>query len=409
MRCPQCGARETRVIDSRDLDDSATIRRRELRRVAERLLRPRGPAGRIPLTQDGKPTTRSDFNASVSGYIKAIWNGTATGAGAGKMTGPDASGYYTITLTGVQIPQTATMLTGGLGYTYALASTLALVSTPPLVQTNLVDFPWIPHKAADGTFDGTAQGGLSVPAPNVWKVATGYTGRRSIVDNAKCKNCHAALGVSPTFHAGQRNDGPTCSFCHNPNRTSSGWSAGSKYFIHAIHAGRQRVVPFTWHAAQASSSFDDVEFPGTLNGCTTCHAPNTYDFTNTTNLDAIPGMELTTVASGKLDPNPLTNSTYYTLSPYVSADGLTDYGAGFSYDAAKNVTTEAAGTTLVMSPITGACAACHDTTTAINHMKANGGQFYAPRSTVLSLNPSQEQCLICHGPGRTAAIGVVHQ
>jgi transcriptional repressor NrdR len=28
MRCPQCGARETRVVDSRDLDDAATIRRR---------------------------------------------------------------------------------------------------------------------------------------------------------------------------------------------------------------------------------------------------------------------------------------------------------------------------------------------------------------------------------------------
>ncbi len=28
MRCPQCGERETRVIDSRDLDESATIRRR---------------------------------------------------------------------------------------------------------------------------------------------------------------------------------------------------------------------------------------------------------------------------------------------------------------------------------------------------------------------------------------------
>jgi transcriptional repressor NrdR len=28
MRCPQCGARDTRVVDSRDLDDSATIRRR---------------------------------------------------------------------------------------------------------------------------------------------------------------------------------------------------------------------------------------------------------------------------------------------------------------------------------------------------------------------------------------------
>ena len=28
MRCPQCGAREPRVVDSRDLDDSTTIRRR---------------------------------------------------------------------------------------------------------------------------------------------------------------------------------------------------------------------------------------------------------------------------------------------------------------------------------------------------------------------------------------------
>jgi len=348
--------------------------------------------------EDGN-LTPSDFNASVSGYIKKIWDGSATGSGAGKMTGPDASGYYTITLTGVQIPQTAKMLTGGLGYTYALSS------TPPLVQTNLSDFPWIPRSPADGT----AQGGLSVPAPNVWKVATGYTGRRSIVENAKCKNCHGALGVSPTFHAGQRNDGPTCSFCHNPNRTSSGWSAGSKYFIHAIHAGRQRTVPFTWHAAQAGAGFDEVEFPGTLNGCTTCHAPNTYDFTNTTNFGAIPSMELTTVATGKYDSNPLTNSTYYTLSPYITADGVTDYGAGFSYNAATNVTTQAAGTTLVLSPITGACAACHDSTTAINHMKANGGQFYSPRQTVLSLGPSQEQCMICHGPGRTAAIGVVHQ
>ena len=28
MRCPVCGERDTRVVDSRDLDDSATIRRR---------------------------------------------------------------------------------------------------------------------------------------------------------------------------------------------------------------------------------------------------------------------------------------------------------------------------------------------------------------------------------------------
>ena len=28
MRCPQCGARDTRVVDSRDLEEAATIRRR---------------------------------------------------------------------------------------------------------------------------------------------------------------------------------------------------------------------------------------------------------------------------------------------------------------------------------------------------------------------------------------------
>jgi OmcA/MtrC family decaheme c-type cytochrome len=340
--------------------------------------------------QDSNPTP-SDFNAAVSGYLKKIWNGTATGAGAGTLTGPDGSGFYTLKLTGVQIPANATMLTGGIGYTYALTS------TPPLVQTGVADYP----VTATG-------GGIAVPAPNVWKVATGYTGRRAIVDNAKCKACHGTLGVAPNFHAGERNDGPTCSFCHNPNRTSSGWSAGSKYFIHAIHAGRKRVVNFTWHAKAAGPGYDEVEFPGTLNACTTCHVPNTFDFTNAPNLAAVPNMELTTVAAGKYDTNPLTNSTYYTVSPYVVADGVTDYGAAFSYNATTDVTVQAAASTLVLSPITGACSSCHDSTIAINHMKGNGGQFYSTRGSALAQGAT-EQCLICHGPGRVAAIGQVHQ
>jgi OmcA/MtrC family decaheme c-type cytochrome len=348
--------------------------------------------------QDGNARP-SDFNASASGYLKNIWNGTATGTGAGLLTGPDATGYYTVKLTGVQVPSTATMLTGGLGYTYSLSS------APPLVQTNVPGYPWTPNMPADGK----AQGGLSVPAPNVWRTATGYTARRAIVDNAKCKSCHGTLGVTPTFHAGQRNDGPTCSFCHTPNRASSGWSASSKYFIHAIHAGRKRVVPFTWHAVQAGPGYGEVEFPGTLNSCATCHVDNTSDFTAQTNLIAVAGMELTTVATGRYDSNPLTNSTYYTLSPYVVADNVTDYGNAFAYNAATNVTTEAAGTTLVLSPVTGACAACHDSNAAVSHMRANGGHFYSPRSTALAAVATPEQCLLCHGPGRTAAIGTVHQ
>jgi OmcA/MtrC family decaheme c-type cytochrome len=348
--------------------------------------------------QDGK-SAPSDFNASASGYIKKIWNGSATGAGAGTLVGPDGSGYYKFTLTGVQIPAAATMVTGGIGYTYSLAS------APPLVQTGVVGYPWVPKQPADGTF----QGGLSVPAPNVWKVAAGYTGRRAIVDNAKCNKCHGALGVTPSFHAGERNDGPTCSFCHTPNKTSAGWAAGSKYFIHAIHGARKRTVSFTWHAASMGSGFEEIEFPGTLNTCTTCHVPNTFDFTDPKNLAAISVEQLSTVATGKYDANPLVESTYYTISPYVTADGVFDYGNGFSYSPVSNATTEAAGTTLVLSAMTGACSACHDSQGAIDHMRQNGGQFYAQRSTALAPGAPPEQCLICHGPGRIAAIGAVHQ
>src|SRR6185503_935856 len=104
------------------------------------------------------------------------------------------------------------------------------------------------------------------------------------------------------------------------NRTSAGWAAGSKYFIHAIHAGRKRTVNYTWHATAVGPGYDEIEFPGTLNTCTTCHVPNTYDFTSATNLSALANEPLTTAATGTLDPNPLTNSTYYTVSPYVTAN-----------------------------------------------------------------------------------------
>jgi len=97
------------------------------------------------------------------------------------------------------------------------------------------------------------------------------------------------------------------------------------------------------------------------------------------------------------------------VSPYVVADGVTNYGTPFSYSSATGTATQAAGSTLVLTPMTAACAACHDSSTALDHMKANGGRFYAPRSTVLAPGAPQEQCLICHGPGRTAAIGIVHQ
>ena len=331
--------------------------------------------------QDGI-TAPADFNKAGSVYIKNAWKGTGA-----TLTFDSATGYYTLHAPGITIPSTGVMLTGGLGYSYGLTL------TAPLVQTNLGTYPWV----QDVANPSKAQGGLSVPAANLWKVATGYTGRRAIVDNAKCKNCHGTLGVTPSFHAGQRNDGPTCSFCHNPGRSSSGWAAGSKFFIHAIHAGRKRTVDFTWHAQEAGPGYDEIEFPGTLNACATCHVPGTYDYEIAGNLASLANQQLSTVATGTLISDPDVSSTYYTVSPYINSG--TNYG------------TSGADENLVISPVTGACSACHDSTIAINHMKANGGQFYATRGSlkVAGVVQQTEQCLICHGPGRIAAIGDVHQ
>ncbi len=335
--------------------------------------------------QDGIATP-ADYNVTAGGYIKNIWKGTATGTGAGILDISSAP-TYTITLTGVQVAPDATMLTGGVGYTYSLSS------APPLTQTTGYTFS-DPNLVTACTFSqtnastGIGVGGLIVPAPDKSMAAAGYTARRSAVDTAKCNACHGHLGANPSFHAGQRNDAPTCSFCHNPNRTSSGWSANSKDIMHAIHASAKREVPFTWHAVSATENFSEITYPLSGDGsdllkkCDACHVTGYYDYSNsayTSNNGALVKNGLFSyVATGTLASS---STSSFAFSPYVTLD--TNYGSGFSYNAATGVTTPAAGTTLVTSPITAACSACHDSTIAQDHMKANGGAIYKPRSTAI--------------------------
>lgn len=339
----------------------------------------------------------SDFNATASSYLRSLWNGTASGTARGTLTGPDADGYYTATLTGVTIPDTAVMLTGGLGYSYALANTL------PLTQTNVPGYPTAPATATTGLTAGMPNriGGLIVIAPNVQRVAAGYAGRRAIVEDARCNKCHQELGTftEDAFHGGQRNDGSTCAWCHTPNRTSAGWSADSTYFVHAIHGGAKRTVAFNWHAASPTENFSGVGFPGVLKDCETCHVPGSYDY-SATSAAAIASRLPRAVATGTLAG---TSASAYTYSPYITPDLA--YGAGFSFNAGTGATTAAAGTTLVISPYTAPCAACHDSTLARAHMQTNGGSFYAPRSAATA---TLEQCSVCHGPGRVADIKAVH-
>ncbi len=391
----------------------------------------------------------ADFNATANSYVRSLWNGTASGAGKGTLTGPDTDGYYTATLTGVTIPTSAKMLTGGVGYSYSVTSTL------PLTQTNLGNYPVAAATATTGLTAGMPNmiGGLIVIAPDAKKVASGYTGRRQIVEDARCNKCHQELGAftADAFHGGQRNDGESCAFCHRPNQTSSGWSADSTSYIHSIHAGNKRTEPFTWHSEAVDESFADVKFPGVLKNCEGCHIRGGYDFSSSAAQSALPNRLYRTVATGIFPADGATipgwklNNTVnslataciagtasvgtplsaYGLSPYVAqstAAATANYGIGFSFNTGITSTNActpdgtfytilpgesvaAAGTTLVNSPIATACFACHDSSLARTHMEENGASIYVARSTALA---TQETCMICHAPGHVADIKVMH-
>jgi len=148
--------------------------------------------------------------------------------------------------------------------------------------------------------------------------------------------------------------------------------------------------------------------------CETCHLPGTYDFSSTTNgsngnasASVIQNRLYRTVGTGKYNgtasnPNPV---AVFSISPYVIADNVMDYGTGFGYNAGTAVATPAAGTTLVISPITTVCFSCHDSTLARAHIESNGGSIYAPRTAALA---KTETCMVCHDVGRIADIKVMH-
>ena len=177
--------------------------------------------------------------------------------------------------------------------------------------------------------------------------------------------------------------------------------------------------------SSTTDSFADIGYPGILSNCQACHLPGTYDFSATASASAVPNRLYRTVATGKYNGTSSASAlSIFSLSPYVIADNVTDYGTGFSFNAAtaSQVTTPAAATTLVISPITTACFACHDDALATAHMTSNGGQIYAPRGTLATAgvpgsgsgalgavsNGNGEACLVCHGPGKVADIKAVH-
>jgi len=356
--------------------------------------------------QDGI-TTPADFNVYVNQSIVGVWNGSVTG-GTATLTGPDASGFYTLTLVNRVIPANASLLTGALGYA-------------AMYQTNVAGY----ERTCPPSGAANCSNGLNVTAQDVSKTATGYTARRITAETERCNNCHAKLGLfaETVFHSGQRNDPKMCAMCHNPNRTSSGWSADSTAFVHAIHGSSKRVVPYNWHSivtdangvslpsstvltgTEIVSTFAEVGFPGNLRNCLNCHAEGGYNFEG--GLAQVPNRLHRTTAAGTMAAANTVGSL--SLSPYVTA-GAT-YGT--VYNSSTNVPGGLEAESLVNSPIANACFGCHDGQTSADpslsvkaHIESNGGgSIYLTRATALA---RQESCLLCHGPTQVVPIKGAH-
>ena len=291
--------------------------------------------------------------------------------------------------------------------------TLTKLSALPASATGTGRVGFEGHVAADFTtptvFDD------EVPVTSVVKdfVITGtLTPRRQVVDIAKCDNCHDFLSL----HGGNRNDEPAlCVICHNPNATDIGRrplptdttvlpttdgkveeAIDFKTLIHGIHAGAQTnfdgseahgfretgLVVWGFPGAPCDAfggppsnscehDFSHVRFPGILQDCDTCHLPGTYELEGVWEYPTTNGILSTTI------------------STLVNTDPADD---------------------LNISPTAAVCSSCHDSLLARSHMTVPGSALFGETQQDISIAAgiTPETCALCHGPGRSSDVEVVH-
>ncbi|OIQ78670.1 doubled CXXCH motif (paired_CXXCH_1) [mine drainage metagenome] len=367
-------------------------------------------AGAVPVTGfTGGPSINIAYATGQDGIAApADWNSghdaaTLTdlwaGANGNSLTGPDATNTYTATIASssvgkyssahsLALPTDAKMVTAMMAGAFTDANANVLPGTPAMVA------------ASGNTPDGK---------PNV--------ARRVIFKEAKCNSCHDRLGTAPNFHGGNYSIA-MCAACHTPNQGgSTGWSASFRVWVHGIHSASKRTVPFTWHAVSKTDNYSQLNYPGVVRDCQQCHEAGTYDFSASQYTDALVGSMLDVQATTSiLNPASTTNYVFPQAAPVgsgqyaygIAVDNTTSYGTGNSIDPAtgKIVAQTNQGLNLVTSPITAVCSSCHDSASAISHFAANNGSFYQPRSVAVT---KTESCLVCHGPGKVAAIADVHK
>lgn len=309
------------------------------------------------------------FSGGARLVVEVAWTNldiSNTGSGSGSATGAPAQ------------PLGLNVLTGGVANgdgTFTVTSTTAIPA----------------GVAGSGTaaLEGRARvAGLSVPVAGVsrsFAITDGLAvDRRQIVTLSRCNDCHQSLSL----HGANRTDNiELCVTCHNPDSTdlaarvrggadSSTAPDGKdeetiefKTLVHAVHAGNSRENGFTVYGFFGEPhEYGSVVYPGRLANCEGCHRPGTY----------------------------------YPVGAFALAM-TADSGADLDdpYDDI-NITPNAAS-----------CWGCHDRAAAVAHMEANGGAFDAMQTAAGTLISGSrgtviETCDVCHGPGRSADVKVLH-
>jgi OmcA/MtrC family decaheme c-type cytochrome len=215
-------------------------------------------------------------------------------------------------------------------------------------------------------FEGRVSSGLgNLGVPNAHKFfaitdsPSDPTPRRMSVDMALCNDCHDSLSQ----HGARNTDAiEACQVCHNANAAGSrsGLPMDMKHFLHRKHA------------------VDDIRYPQPTSNCVGCHTDDGY-YPVASDSGVLP----TSTNRGAESDDPFDN------------DRITANSA--------------------------ACGVCHSSNDARVHMEQNGGSFDAclqPDGSVFRKVDScgggtmgeliEESCTVCHGPGRTSDVKLVH-
>jgi OmcA/MtrC family decaheme c-type cytochrome len=179
--------------------------------------------------------------------------------------------------------------------------------------------------------------------------------RHQVVDRDLCNACHDSLAL----HGGTRQNTQYCVLCHNttgsdeavrPAEEMPPTTIDFKVLIHRIHNGANGTrKPYIVYGFQSSvHDFSNVQFPGNLTQCESCHLPDAYG------MDRLSGGQPTVISQ-----------------------------------AGEPVQT--------VWPIQAVCTACHDSNAVTGHAEL--------QTTASGI----ETCELCHSPGSEFDITEAHR